>query len=88
MSIIKGARNMESAKKFYEFALRADVQSMAFKANALQLPSNASATIPPKAPRPDQIKLIDYDFAKYGSDEVRKHLLKRWDEEIFAGQGM
>ncbi len=86
MSIIKGARNMVAAKKFYEFALRADVQSMASKANALQLPSNASATIPPKAPRPEQVKLINYDFAKYGSDDVRKRLLKRWDEEIFAAQ--
>jgi iron(III) transport system substrate-binding protein len=88
MSIIKGARNMASAKKFYEFALRADVQSMAVKANALQLPSNTAATIPPKAPRPEQVKLINYDFAKYGSDDVRKRLLKRWDEEIFAAQRM
>jgi iron(III) transport system substrate-binding protein len=88
MSIIKGARNMASAKKFYEFALRADVQSMGIKANALQVPSNVAATIPPKAPRPEQVKLINYDFAKYGSDDVRKRLLKRWDEEIFAAQRM
>ena len=86
MSIIKGARNMENAKKFYEFALRPDVQSLAVKANALQVPSNASADIPPKAPRPESVKLINYDFAKYGSDDVRKRLLKRWDEEIFAAQ--
>ncbi len=88
MSIVKGARNMASAKKFYEFALRADVQSMGIKVNALQVPSNVGATIPPKAPRPEQIKLINYDFAKYGSDDVRKRLLKRWDEEIFAAQRM
>ena len=86
MSIIKGARNMENAKKFYEFALRPDVQSLAVKANALQLPSNTAAEIPPKAPRPENVKLINYDFAKYGSDDVRKRLLKRWDEEIFAAQ--
>ena len=86
MSIIKGARNMANAKKFYEFALRADVQSLGMKANALQVPSNASATIPPKAPRPEQVKLINYDFAKYGQDDVRKRLLKRWDEEIFSAQ--
>ncbi len=88
MSIIKGARNMEAAKKFYEFALRADVQTLAMKTNAMQVPSNTSATIPPKAPRPEQVKLINYDFAKYGSDDVRKRLLKRWDEEIFAAQRM
>ncbi len=88
MSIIKGARNMDAAKKFYEFALRADIQSLAMKANALQVPSNASAAIPPKAPRPEQTKLIDYNFEKYGQDDVRKHLLKRWDDEIFAAQRM
>ena len=86
MSIVKGARNLENAKKFYEFALRADIRSLAVKANALQVPSNASADIPPKAPRPESVKLINYDFAKYGSDDVRKRLLKRWDEEIFAAQ--
>jgi len=88
MSIIKGARNLAAAKKFYEFALRADVQSLAIKAGSLQVPSNASATIPPKAPRAEQIKLINYDFAKYGQDDVRKRLLKRWDDEIFAAQKM
>jgi iron(III) transport system substrate-binding protein len=86
MSIIKGARNLNAAKKFYEFALRADVQSLATKVPALQVPSNASATIPPKAPRAEQTKLIDYNFEKYGQDDVRKHLLKRWDDEIFAAQ--
>lgn len=86
MSIVKGARNLANAKKFYEFALRADIQSLGIKANALQVPSNASAEIPPKAPRPENVKLINYDFAKYGADDVRKRLLKRWDEEIFAAQ--
>ena len=36
MSIIKGARNMESAKKFYDFALNADIQSMAASVGAYQ----------------------------------------------------
>ena len=84
MSIVKGARNLANAKRFYEFALSAGVQSMAVKANAYQVPSNKSAVIPPKAPRLETVKTIDYDFAKYGSDEMRKHLLKRWDDEIYA----
>ena len=28
------------------------------------------------------MKLIDYDFAKYGSAETRKALLARWDAEV------
>ena len=82
MSIVKGARNMESAKKFYDFALTADIQSMAAKAQAYQVPSNKNAVPPPESPDFSQIKLIDYDFAKFGSAAERTRLLKRWDEEI------
>ena len=28
------------------------------------------------------VKLIDYDFAKYGSAEERKRLLSRWTTEV------
>ena len=84
MSLVKGAKNMATAKRFYEFALRADIQSLAVKAGSYQVPSNKAATIPAKAPRLETVKTINYDFAKYGSDDVRKHLLKRWDDEIFS----
>lgn len=82
MSIIKGARNLENAKKFYDFALRPDVQMLAAEAKAYQVPSNAAATPPPGAPNLDELKLIDYDFAKYGSSEERTRLLKKWDDEV------
>ncbi len=82
MSIIKGARNMESAKKFYDFALKADVQMLAEQAKAYQVPSNAKASPPPGAPNLDEIKLIDYDFTKYGSSDERTRLLKKWDDDV------
>lgn len=82
MSIIKGARNLENAKKFYDFALGAEVQMMAVKAKAYQVPSNASASPPPQAPDLSKIKLIDYDFKKYGSSAERKRLLAKWDNEV------
>ncbi len=84
MSIIKGARNLESAKKFYNFALRADIQMRAAEAKAYQVPSNSKASPPPQAPNLEKIKLIDYDFKKYGSSTERKRLLKKWDEEVNA----
>ncbi|WP_114971608.1 ABC transporter substrate-binding protein [Rhodoferax ferrireducens] len=84
MSIVKGAKNMAAAKRFYEFALRPEVQSLAVKAGSFQVPSNKTASIPPQAPRLESVKTINYDFAKYGSDEVRRRLLKRWDDEIFS----
>ena len=82
MSIIKGARNLDSAKKFYDFALGADIQERAAQAKAYQVPSNASASPPPQAPDLASIKLIDYDFKKYGSSTERKRLLAKWDAEV------
>jgi len=82
MSIIKDGRNLDNAKAFYDWALRADVQSMALTVNAFQVPSNASADISPAAPKLEDIKLIDYNFTLYGSSDERKRLLKKWDEEV------
>ena len=84
MSIIEGARNMEEAKKFYDFALEADVQEMAGSVGAYQVPSNKNATPPPEAPDLESIKLIDYDFKKYGSSDERSRLLSKWDTEVNA----
>ncbi len=82
MSIIKGARNMDNAKKFYDWALSADTESLALEANSYQVPSNKSAKTSPKSPDLSSIKLIDYDFKKYGSSDERKRLLKKWDDEV------
>jgi iron(III) transport system substrate-binding protein len=85
MSIIKGAKNMDNAKKWYDWALSPDAQSIAGNLKvAFQVPSNKSAAVPPQAPRLGDIKLINYDFAKYGSSAERNRLLKRWDAEIGA----
>jgi len=82
MSIIKGARNMDEAKKFYDWALSADAQNLALQVNAFQVPSNKSAKTSDKAPDLSSIKLINYDFKKYGSSDERKRLLKKWDDEV------
>jgi iron(III) transport system substrate-binding protein len=82
MSLIAGARNPEAAKKFYDWALSAEMQSRAKDANSYQLPSNKNATASPLSPDLSTIKLIDYDFKKYGSSDERKRLLKKWDDEV------
>jgi len=82
MSIIKGARNPDAAKKYYDWALTAEVQSRAQEANSFQVPSNKAAKQSDKAPDLSTIKLIDYDFKKYGSSAERKRLLKKWDDEV------
>jgi len=84
MSIIKGARNPREARMWYDWALSADAQSIGAEAKAYQVPSNRNAKVPPQAPRLESIKLIDYDFAKYGSSAERKRLLSKWDREVKA----
>jgi iron(III) transport system substrate-binding protein len=84
MSIVKGARNLDSAKKWYDWALSADVQSHMKDAKSFQLPSNKNAEVPKEAPKFEDIKLIDYDFKTYGDPAKRKALLDRWDKEIGA----
>ncbi len=82
MSIIKGAKNFENAKKWYEFALSPAGQNTGARAKSYQVPSNKDATVPPQAPKLEEIKLIDYAFAKYGSSSERKRLIDRWEKDI------
>ncbi|MDP2732445.1 MAG: ABC transporter substrate-binding protein [Hoeflea sp.] len=82
MSIVAGGRNPESARKFYDWALSAEVQSRAKEVKSFQVPSNKSATQSELAPDLSTIKLIDYDFDKYGSSDERKRLLKKWDDDV------
>lgn len=82
VSIIEGARNLDGAKRWVEFALRADVQSRAPEVGAYQVPSNSNAQVAPESPDLASIKLIDYDFATYGSSETRERLLARWDADV------
>jgi iron(III) transport system substrate-binding protein len=82
MSIIKGARNLENAKKWYDWALTTEAQSLGAVAKAFQVPSNRTAKAPPEAPDFSTIKFIKYDFAKYGSSAERRRLLTKWDKEV------
>jgi iron(III) transport system substrate-binding protein len=85
MSIIRGARNMEQARRFYDWALTPEAQGLAVQAQAYQLPSNRNAPIPPQAPRFENIRMIDYDFARWGNADVRNALITRWEREVRAG---
>jgi len=83
MSIIKGAKNMENAKKWYDWALTPEAQSIGIDTKvSYQVPSNKNTPVPPQAPKLSEIKLINYDFAKYGSSAERTRLLTKWDKEV------
>jgi iron(III) transport system substrate-binding protein len=82
MSLIAGGPNPDNARAFYDWALTPAAQALAPQANSFQVPSNRASPIPEQSPSLDQITLIDYDFATYGSSDTRTRLLARWDAEI------
>lgn len=85
MSLIKGARHMDEAKKFYDWALTPEAQAIAGKNGSFQVPSNKASTVPPESPDTSHIKLIHYDFEKYGSSAERTRLLSRWTKDVKNG---
>jgi iron(III) transport system substrate-binding protein len=83
MSIIRGARNLAQAKRFYDWALTEAAQRLGYEASKqLQMPSNRAAPLPPGAPDLSKILLVEYDFAKYGRAAERRRLIDRWDREV------
>ncbi|MGQ0664027.1 MAG: ABC transporter substrate-binding protein [Pseudomonadota bacterium] len=82
LSIVKGARNLDNAKKFYDWALTPEAQKLGAENKSFQVPSNKASVVPPEAPKLADIKLIDYDFAKWGSSAERRRLLSKWDQEV------
>ena len=84
MAIIKGARNLDAAKKFADWALTVDAQRIGLEVKEYAIPTNKGVPLPPQVPNLTEVKVINYDFAKYGSSDVRKRLLERWERDINA----
>lgn len=82
VSIVKGARHREAARLFVDFALSPEGQATGGASGQNQIPANARAELPPAAPDISLIRMVDYDFATFGSPEQRHRLLDRFNEEV------
>ena len=82
MSIVKNGPNAEAAKKFYEWALTPGGQQFGIAAKQFQVPSNAKVPKDPRMTDPSKMKLINYDYAKYGASAERRRLIAKWEKEI------
>lgn len=82
VSLIKGARNPDAAKKFIDFTLSPEAQNINVKLKINSMPSNTQSQISPDAPKFADIKLIDYDTAKYGQPAERTRLLGRFEKDV------
>ena len=68
MGIIKGAKNLDAAKKWFDWGLEPATQELGPKYHAFQAPTVNGA----KASRPEllDVKLIDYDFNYCGTNKT------------------
>jgi iron(III) transport system substrate-binding protein len=82
VAIIKGARNLEVAKKFYDWALTADAQKIGLELKEYAIPTNRYVVLPKMVPKLTDVKVIDYDFSRFGAADTRRRLLERWEKEI------
>lgn len=85
ISLIANAPNREAAIDFIEWALTPEAQMIAAaQGDSFQVQSNSLTPVSPLAPDLDSINLIDYDFDRFGTPEVRDELVGRWTNEIFT----
>ena len=84
IALVKGARNKENAKRYYDWLMSPAGQSIGAKAGSLQSPANKTFKPDPRIPSMDGVKLIKYDFQKYGQAAERKRLIDRWTREVEA----
>ncbi len=84
LSIMKGARNLAAAKKFYDWYLTPRAMDISASIGQYHIPAHKGAKPDPNIPDLTAIKLVDYDFKKFGAADVRKRILERWQNEIGA----
>ena len=82
IALVKGSRNMAAAKRYYDWLMGPEGQAIGAKANSLQVPANKTFKADPRIPLLDDVKLIKYDFEKYGKAAERRRLLERWTKEV------
>lgn len=82
IAMVKGQRNKEAAKAYYDWLMSPTGQAIGAKANSLQVPANKTFKTDPKIPQLDNVRLIKYDFEKYGKAAERRRLLERWTKEV------
>ena len=87
VSILKGARNVENAKLFVDWALSKEAQELSWKkGKSYQILTNTTAESSPLSLKLDDLKLINYDMDKYGASDTRKALIDKWVNEVKMGK--
>jgi iron(III) transport system substrate-binding protein len=86
IALVKGARHKaERASSYYDWLMSpagpADRRARQF---SLQVPANKTFKPDARIPAVDTVRLIKYDFEKYGKASERRRLIDRWQREVEA----
>ena len=84
IALLKGARHKEAAIRYYDFLMSPAGQALGGKADSLQYPANRMTRLDPRIPSMDNVRLVKYDFARYGASKERRRLIERWEKEVNA----
>ena len=82
IALVKGSRNRAEGQRYYDWLMSPEGQAIGARANSLQVPANKTFKPDPRIPLLDNVRLIKYDFEKYGRAAERKRLLDRWQKEV------
>ena len=82
IALVKGARNKAAALRYYDWLMSPAGQGIGARADSLQVPANKTFKPDPRIPLLDNVRLIKYDFEKYGKAAERKRLIERWQKEV------
>jgi iron(III) transport system substrate-binding protein len=82
IALVKGARNRDAARRYYDWLMSPAGQQIGARANSLQVPANKTFRPDPRIPSLDGVRLIKYDFEKFGKAAERKRLVDRWTREV------
>jgi iron(III) transport system substrate-binding protein len=84
IALIKGARNAGAGKAYYDWLMSPAGQQIGAKANSLQAPANKTFAPDKRIPKIENVRLVKYDFEKYGKSAERARLIERWRKEVEA----
>lgn len=82
IALVKGARNKANAVRYYDWLMSPAGQAIGARVGSLQTPANKTFKPDPRIPSSEGVKLIKYDFEKYGKAAERKRLIDRWTREV------
>ena len=82
IALVKGARNRAEARRYYDWLMSPAGQRIGARANSLQVPANKTFRPDPRIPTLESVRLIRYDFEKYGKAAERRRLVERWTREV------